>query len=158
MRTSFEFDLRTTATPDQIVEVLTDFSATRPQRWPALSAGMYQVFSVGDTEAVVKEGQNFPKIYATWRYDWSTPGTVHMTVTDSPYLVTGSLHTVTATAEPGGGSLVHGVWDNTAKNGSAMFGLLMMRIIGRRFFTTYYRRVFDGLTGNPADLGGDGGI
>ncbi|MEV0433710.1 hypothetical protein [Nocardia sp. NPDC050413] len=150
MRTSFEFDLRTTATPDQIVEVLTDFSANRPKRWPALSAGLFHVYSVGDTEAVVQEGQNLPKIYATWHYDWSVPGTVSMTVTDSPYLETGSYHSVTAIAAPGGGSDVHGVWTNTAKNNSAKVGLLMMRVIGRRFFTRYYQRVFDQLTESGA--------
>lgn len=145
MRTSFEFDLSTAATPDQIVEVLTDFSANRPNRWHALSADLFHVYSAGNAEAVVQEGQNLPKIYATWRYDWSEPGTVSMTVTDSPYLETGSYHSVTANAAPGGGSDVHGIWDNTAKNRSAKVALLMMRIIGRRFFIRYYQRVFDHL-------------
>ncbi|UGT52805.1 hypothetical protein [Nocardia asteroides] len=147
MRTAFEFDVHTAASPAQVVELLTDFSANRPNRWPALSARSYEVYSVGDTEAVVLEGQDFPKIYATWHYDWSTPGTVSMSVTESPHLAAGSYHVVTASAAPDGGTDVHGVWDNTARSRSAKVGLLMMRLMGRRFFTVYYRKVFDGLVG-----------
>ncbi|WP_280303428.1 hypothetical protein [Nocardia neocaledoniensis] len=159
MRTAFEFDVHTAASPAQVVELLTDFSANRPNRWPALSARSYEVYSVGDTEAVVLEGQDFPKIYATWHYDWSVPGTVRMTVTESPYLAAGSFHVVTATAAPDGGSDVHGIWDNTARNLAARVSLLLMRVMGRRFFTVYYRKVFDGLVGGAAaDGGGDGGI
>lgn len=145
MRTRFEFDLHTSATPEQIVELLTDFSPNRPSRWPALSAKLFEVYSVGATSADVREGQDLPKLFASWHYDWSAPGLVNMTVTESPYLERGSFHSVLATPAPDGGSNVHGVWDNTAKNLSATFGVLMMRIVGRTFFTTYYRRVFDRL-------------
>jgi hypothetical protein len=37
VRTTFEFDFVTTATPDQVVELMTDFSPNRPHRWPASS-------------------------------------------------------------------------------------------------------------------------
>lgn len=145
MRTRFEFDLQTAATPDQVVELLTDFSPRRPDRWPALSAKAYEVYTVGETSAEVREGQDFPPISATWHYDWSEPGTVTMTVTGSDDLGVGSYHTVIARPAADGGSSVHGIWDNTAISNSARFGLLVMRVMGRRFFTMYYRKVFDQL-------------
>jgi hypothetical protein len=37
VRTTFEFDFVTTATPDQVVELMTDFSPNQPHRWPASS-------------------------------------------------------------------------------------------------------------------------
>ncbi|CCF61060.1 hypothetical protein [Nocardia cyriacigeorgica] len=145
MRTTFEFDLPTAATPDQVVELLTDFSPRRPDRWPALSAKTYAVYSVGETSAEVREGQDFPPIDATWHYDWSEPGTVTMTVVRSDDLAVGSYHTVIVRPGADGGSTVHGIWDNTSISASAWFGVLVMRAMGRRFFTTYYRRVFDQL-------------
>ncbi|MGV9711661.1 hypothetical protein ACWDTI_13465 [Gordonia sp. NPDC003424] len=145
MHTRFEFDLHTAATPDQVVEILTDFSPNRPKRWPALSEKLYRVHRVGQTDADVQEGQDFPKFYATWHYDWSTPGTVIMTVTDSEYAAPGGMHTVRAAARPAGGSDVHGIWEITARNFSANIGVVVMRVVGARFFAAYYRRVFDGV-------------
>ncbi|WP_280471688.1 SRPBCC family protein [Nocardia cyriacigeorgica] len=145
MRTRFEFDVATAATPDQVVELLTDFSPQRPDRWPALSAKSYEVYTVGETSADVREGQDLPPISATWHYDWSEPGTVTMTVTGGDDLAIGSYHTVIVRPAADGGSTVHGIWDNTAISNSARFGVLVMRLMGRRFFTTYYRRVFDQL-------------
>ena len=98
MSTRFEFDVHTNATPEQVVELLTDFSADRPKRWPALSAKTYEVYRVGETDADVQEGQDFPKLYSRWRYDWSKPGTVTLTVTESKYVEVGSYHSITATA------------------------------------------------------------
>ena len=82
MHTRFEFDFVTTATPEEVIELMTDFSADRPHRWPALSAKTFEVYHVGETEADVREGQDFPKLSATWHYDWSTPGSVTLTVVD----------------------------------------------------------------------------
>jgi hypothetical protein len=47
VRTKFEFDFVTTATPDQVIELMTDFSPNRPRRWPALSAKTFEVYHVG---------------------------------------------------------------------------------------------------------------
>ncbi|MGH3859660.1 hypothetical protein [Actinokineospora sp.] len=145
MRTRFEFDVHTKATPEQVIELFTDFSADRPKRWPALSPRQYRVFSVGETEADVLEGQDLPKINARRHYNWSTPGKVVMTVTESAYLATSSLHTVEVRPAAGGGSDLHCVWDNTAINLPAKIGVGMMRFMGKKFFRTYYKRVLDRL-------------
>jgi hypothetical protein len=145
VRTRFEFDFLTTATPDQVIELMTDFSPNRPHRWPASSIKAFEVYHLGDTEADIREGQGFPKLWATWHYDWSTPGSVTLTVTDSDALEPGSFMTLTATPRADGGSAVHGEWEQTSKNLTALIGVALMRVIGPRFLASYYKKVYDAL-------------
>ncbi len=145
MRTTFEFDFVTTATPDQVVELMTDFSPNRPHRWPASSVKAFEVYHLGATEADVREGQDVPKLWATWHYDWSTPGSVTLTVKESDALEAGSFMSLTATPGANGGSVVHGVWEQTSKNLIALIGVTTMRFIGPRFLSAYYKKVYDGL-------------
>ncbi len=65
MRTKFDFDFVTTATPDQVIELMTDFSPNRPHRWPASSVKAFEVYHLGETEADIREGRDFPKLWAT---------------------------------------------------------------------------------------------
>ncbi|KAA0079322.1 hypothetical protein CIW52_27695 [Mycolicibacterium sp. P9-64] len=145
MHTKFEFDFVTTATPDQVVELMTDFSPNRPHRWPASSEKAFEVYRLGDTDADIREGQDFPKLWATWHYDWSVPGSVTLTVVDSDALAAGSNMSLTATPAEGGGSSVHGVWEQTSKNVIALAGVTLMRFVGPRFLAAYYKKVYDGL-------------
>jgi hypothetical protein len=144
VRTKFEFDFQTTATPDQVVELMTDFSPNRPHRWPASSEAAFEVYHLGETEADIREGQDFPKLWAKWHYDWSTPGTVTLTITESTALQPGGYMTMTATPAPGGSS-VHGVWEQTSKNFTGLVAVTYMRIVGPRFLRSYYKKVYDGL-------------
>lgn len=93
----------------------------------------------------MQEGQDLPKVSARWHYDWSTPGKIVMTVTESAYLAASSFHTIEVKPATNGGSDLHGVWDNTAINLSAKIGIATMRVIGARFFRLYYKRVLDRL-------------
>jgi hypothetical protein len=63
VRTRFEFDFDTKATPNQVIELMTDFSPNRPYRWPASSVKAFEVYHLGDTEADIREGQDFPKLW-----------------------------------------------------------------------------------------------
>jgi hypothetical protein len=145
VHTRFEFDFATTATPDQVIELMTDFSPNRPHRWPASSVKAFEVYHLRETEADIREGQDFPKLWAKWHYDWSSPGSVTLTVVDSDALEAGSFMTLTATPRPEGGSSVHGVWEQTSKNLTAAVGVMAMRFIGPRFLSSYYKKVYDGL-------------
>jgi hypothetical protein len=144
VHTTFEFDFATTAAPDQVIELMTDFSPKRPHRWPASSVKAFEVYRLGETDADIREGQDFPKLWATWHYDWSVPGSVTLTVVESDALATGSFMTLTATPTDGGSS-VHGVWEQTSKNVIAAAGVTLMRFVGPRFLSTYYKKVYDGL-------------
>jgi hypothetical protein len=42
---------------------------------------------------------------------------------------------------------VHAVWDHTSKNLSALLGVAMMRVIGRQYLESYFKKVYD-----PRDL------
>jgi hypothetical protein len=145
VHTKFDFDFVTTATPEQVIELMTDFSPARPHRWPASSTKAFEVYHVGETEADIREGQDFPKLWATWHYDWSTPGTVTLTVTESDALAAGSYMALTATPRAEGGSAVHGKWEQTSKNLTALLGVTMMRLIGPRYLSSYYKKVYDRL-------------
>jgi hypothetical protein len=142
----FEFDFVTTATPDQVIELMIDFSPNRPHRWPASSVKAFEVYHVGETEADIREGQDFPKVWATWHYDWSVPNSVTLTVVESDSQAPGSFMTLTATPRAEGGSAVHGVWEQTSKSLTGALGVAAMRFIGPRFMSSYYKKVYDGLS------------
>jgi len=133
VRTTFEFHFVTTATTDQVIELMTDFSPNRPHRWPASSVKAFEVYQLGETEADIREGQDFPKLWATWHYDWTTPGSVTLTVTDSDALAPGGYMMLTATPRAEGGSEVHGEWAQTSKNLRGLLAVTMMRFFGPRF-------------------------
>lgn len=145
MHSKFEFHFETTATPEQVVELMTDFSPNRPHRWPASSVKAFEVYHLGDTEADIREGQDVPKLWATWHYDWSKPGSVTLTVTESDALAPGSFMTLTAAPIAGGGSSVQGVWEQTSTNLIGLFCVTVMRFIGPKFLSSYYKKVYDGL-------------
>lgn len=145
MHTKFVFDFVTTATPGQVVELMTDFSPNRPHRWPASSVKAFEVYRSGETDADIREGQDFPKLWATWHYDWAMPGSVTLTVTDSDALAPGGYMTLTATPRTEGGSAVHGEWEQTSKSVRGLIAVTMMRFIGPRFLSSYYKKVYDGL-------------
>lgn len=146
MHGRFEFDFVTTATPKQVIELMIDFSPNRPHRWPASSVKAFEVYHVGETEADIREGQDFPKVWATWHYDWSEPNSVTLTVVESETQAPGSFMSLTATPRAEGGSAVHGVWEQTSKNLTGALGIAAMRIIGPRFMASYYKKVYDGLS------------
>ena len=61
MRTKFEFDFVTTATPDQVIELMTNLSPTARTAGRASSVKAFEVYHLGETEADIREGQDFPK-------------------------------------------------------------------------------------------------
>jgi len=135
----------TTATPEQVIELMTDFSPNRPHRWPASSAKAFQVYRVGDTDADIREGQDFPKLWADWHYDWSAPNSVTLTIVESEAMARGGFMTLTATPCAEGGSAGHGIWEQTSKNLRGVIAVTMMRFVGPRFLSSYYKRVYDEL-------------
>jgi hypothetical protein len=145
VRTKFEFDFVTTATPEQVIELMTDFSPNRPHRWPASSVKAFEVYHLGETEADIREGQDFPKLWAKWHYDWSVPNSVTLTIVEADALQPGGHMTLTATPTSDGGSTVHGVWEQTSKSLAGLAAVTMMRFIGPRFLSSYYKKVYDAL-------------
>jgi len=144
VRTTFEFDFVTTASPEQVIELMTDFSPNRPRRWPASSVAAFEVYRIGDTDADIREGQKFPKLWARWHYDWSAPNSVTLTIAESEHLEPGGFMSLTATPRAGG-SAVHAVWQQTSKSVKGLTAVVMMRFIGPRSLSAYYKKVYDNL-------------
>ncbi len=90
----------TTATPGQFVAGLTDFGPGRKELFPNSADGYLKVHDQGPDWADVTEGSN--GIWERLRYDWSNPGRITMTTTDSNTWGGHSGHTYTLTPRPGG--------------------------------------------------------
>jgi hypothetical protein len=121
--------------PEVFLRALTDFSPRRPELWPNLSPKLYQVHSVGQTEAEVTEGSSaFGGVWERTRYDWSEPSVVLIEVEDSNAFAAGSWWRYQV--EPAGsGSKVRFQFDRRPKNlkGRLVSGLLALA--GKRVFT-----------------------
>lgn len=119
----FESDLP----PERIHEALLDFSESRPDQWEGLSPEFYEVYSVGETTAEIKEGtKGFPmSVWARERYDWSTPGTVKWVVQESNFAQPGYGVTATVTSR-NGGSNVHVIWERMPKTFGARMIIAML--------------------------------
>ncbi|HEX2088731.1 MAG TPA: SRPBCC family protein [Actinomycetota bacterium] len=110
--TRLEFDVETSAPPERVIAALTDFSDRRPDVWPGLSREWYEVYSVEETTAEIREGTG-SKLFPVWareRYDWSTPGVVTWTVQESGFAKPGSFVSARVDPRTGGGSRIHVTW------------------------------------------------
>lgn len=108
-----ELDVDTDIPPEPIIAALTDFTERRPELWPGLNPKEYQVYEVGDTWAIVREG-NGGSIWAKERYDWSKPGVVRWEVLESGFCLPGSFVQAEVTPRDGG-SRIHVTWERHPK-------------------------------------------
>lgn len=142
-------DSDTTASAQQVIGALTDFSDGRVALWPNIDRTYYKVHDVGRTYAEVTEGSR--GIWERTRYDWSKPGTVRIEVQDSNAFRPGSWWMYTVESRPEGGSHVHLEFDRRARNlrGLALSGLLT--VAGKKIFGTFLRETLHRLeTRRPA--------
>jgi hypothetical protein len=129
---------------DRVLAAAFDFSERRASVFPAVSRRHMTVHSIGDATADVTEGTRVGP-FVVWErctYDWSQPGVVTATVTDSNiYAFPGSKWDITATATDGG-SRVEMVWTRTFQRrlGGRIMGFVY-RHFGERSFTKYGREV-----------------
>ncbi len=123
-----EMDIESSLPPERVRAALLDFSERRPEIWPELERDLYEVRSVGETSAVVKEGSKMPglRIWAVEDYDWSDPQTVRWTVRESNFSTPGSYVAATTHPRPDGGTRVHIEWNRT---GSTLAGRIAVRLI-----------------------------
>ncbi|KRF06686.1 hypothetical protein ASG88_19450 [Nocardioides sp. Soil777] len=75
-----KFDLVTRASPEQVLEAMTDFTDRRPRIWSkTLDPETYEVMELGDTWAVAREGSPHSPFWVVARYDWSDPRLIRWT-------------------------------------------------------------------------------
>ncbi len=149
--------IRITATcsvpPDRVLGAASDFTDRRPQIFPNVSTALMTVHSLDQTSADVTEGTRQGPLYAWERcdYDWSAPGAVIATVTDSNvYAVPGSSWKITATPHETG-STVDMIWVRRFKR-TPLGSLLgaMYRLLGARLFRHDVERTLRNLEGCEA--------
>lgn len=139
---SAEYALDTTAPPERVIAALTDFTDRRPEYWPALSRGQYEVLETGDKTALVKEGTAVG--WAKERYDWSEPGVVRLTCEESNLAHPGTEWVYRVTPRDGGGSHVDVDWSRDFKGPFGLFfGTVIMTMGGGKFLAKYLRQTLD---------------
>jgi hypothetical protein len=123
--------LETSASPESVRAALLDFSERRPEIWPGLAPGLYEVYEVGETTAEVKEGSHLPigDFWARELYDWSDPATVKWTVKSSNFCAPGTTVSATLTPRDGGGTHVALHWERSPTT-------LLGKVIGRAIVLT----------------------
>lgn len=145
-------NLDTTASPDLVLAVLTDFSPHRSELWPNVDRSYFRLERAGDSTAEVVEGSR--GVWERGRYDWSRPGTVHIDVLDSNAFQPGSFWDYTVTRNPNGGSHVHMEFDRRPRNfkGLILSGLLTLfgkQIYGKQLGQTLRRVEKSAAQGSP---------
>jgi len=133
---------------EAVLRAAHDFSERRAEVFPAVTLKHMEVHELGDHSADVTEG-TYAGVGINWErcdYDWSQPGVVTATVTDSNvYAVPGSSWQLRVTAK-GPGSEVEMTWLREFRRGprGRIFGTAF-RLFGNRIFAKYARDVLANL-------------
>jgi hypothetical protein len=125
-----EMETESSLSPEEVVAALTDFSERRPRMWTGISPHYYEVYSVGETNADVREGtKRGPlNVWARENYDWSTPRTVTWTVKESNFCSVGSYVKAEIRSREGGGSAIKCTWDRTPTSLAGRFIFAVMKL------------------------------
>jgi polyketide cyclase/dehydrase/lipid transport protein len=132
---------------ERVLEAAHDFSGRRPDIWPNVAREYFEVHDLRDTTADVTEGTKSGPIFGWERcdYDWSQPGVVTATVTDSNVYRPGSSWEVRATPN-GDGSRVEMTWlREFTDRPMARFLSVVYRTLGPRLFAHDMRRMLANL-------------
>ena len=138
------FDLTTKASPEQVLQAMTDFTGRRLEIWnKTLDPKVYDVRELGDTWAVAREGSPRVPFWVVVRYDWSDPRLIRWTEVESNH-GDGGAGSVQIAAGDDGVSRLHVEWSThpvRTRDKIAMFLLhhTMNRVIARMWRTTLDR-------------------
>jgi len=139
--------IESSLSPQQVLDAACDFSERRADVFPAVSVKRLEVHELGDTWADVTEGTRAGPV-VNWercRYDWSAPGEVTATVTDSNVYAPPSSWKLSAMATPGG-SRVEMWWVREFRRGpKARFFGWAFRHFGDRLFEKYARQTMENI-------------
>jgi hypothetical protein len=119
----------TTLTPEQYIAGLTDFGPGRSQLFGNSAEEYLKVHHLGALQADVTEGSG--GIWECLHYNWSDPGRVVLTTSDSNVWGGASSHTYTFTRRPDGTTDIDVVVVRDGKNLKGWILGLVLRTIGR---------------------------
>ena len=126
---TIHFHQTMTSTPEQFLAALTDFGPGRAKLFGNSADEYLKVHRRGATEADVTEGSG--GIWERLHYDWSDPGRVVMTTTDSNIWGGHSGHTYTFTRRPDGKTDLDAVVVREGKNLKGRVLGLVLGTIGK---------------------------
>jgi hypothetical protein len=133
--TTIRCSIDTPLSEEQVRAALTDFSARRPQVFPSLDPGLYQVHDRGPTWADVTEGSRFGSgIWERGRYDWADPHRVRLTVTASNTFAPGGSWEYATRPRPAGGTHVELVVNRRGRTLKGRLLAAVLRVSGRKVF------------------------
>ena len=150
-----EMDLETSVAPERVRAALLDFTERRPELWPGIEPSLYEVYTVGENTAEVKEGSRMPgmSVWAVEQYEWSHREVVTWTVRRSNFCAPGSYVSAAITPRRDGGSRIHLVWNRTPTTfGARMIAYLIVATNGRPVAGSF-RRAMKILEAAPAGGG-----
>lgn len=136
--------------PERVLEAARDFSERRAELWPDVHLEHFDVHDLGDTFAEVTEGNPEPIgfVWERLRYDWSRPGPIKATVTDSNIFRPGSTWEIRATPHNGGSRVeVIGVRRVKGLKG-ALIGVLIRLGIGKMTVASHLRHFLSEVEGS----------
>ena len=137
------FDLTTTASPEQVLRAMTDFTDRRLEIWhKTLDPKVYELRELGDTWAVAREGSPRSPFWVVCRYDWSDPRVVRWTELETNH---GDGGDGSMRIEPGddGGSLVHVQWSTHPVRTRDKIVLFLFHHTMNRVIARMWRAAFD---------------
>jgi hypothetical protein len=119
-----------------------DFSERRPKLWPNVKAKHFEVHDEGADFADVTEGIWVTGLF--WersRYDWSEPGVVSASVTDSNAIQPGSTFGLSAVPSEGGSDVEMTLCRTFRTGPKGRIGSTINHLSGNRGWRSYLRRV-----------------
>ena len=146
-------DLDTTASPERVLNALTDFSARRLELWPNIDRKYYEVSARGDHSAEATEGSPiFGGVWERAHYDWSHPGTVRIDVQDSNAFKPGSFWIYEVTPGANGGSHVHMEFDRRPRNLKGVLVGALLSLFGKKIFGKSLRDTLGRIESSAANV------
>jgi len=153
--TAIDVTERTSATPQQFLDALTDFGPHRSEVWTNSKPEFLVVHDHGDTWADVTEGSKAAgAVWERLRYDWSNPTDIVLTTTDSNIWGRGSGHRYTLTRDADGSTSVHAV---IIRNGISFKGRMIAALlapVGKTFISKNLRTTLRAIEARSAQPGG----
>jgi len=129
LTSNIHFEQTTTATPEQFLAGLTDFSPGRATLFPNSADAYLKVHSTGQGYADVTEGS--AGIWERLRYDWSNPLRIVLATVDSNLWGSGSGHIYTLRPRSNGTAVVDLVVVRAGKNLKGWALGLLLRTAGK---------------------------
>lgn len=127
---TIEFHKTTRATPEQLLAAIVDFGPGRSKVFPLSSDTYLKVHDRASDHADVTEGN--PRVWERLHYDWSDPGRVVMTTTDSNVWGNDCRQTYTFRRRPDGLTDLDVIVERHGKNLKGRLLELVVNTVGRR--------------------------